>query len=85
MNPFNGILYLALILIIWDKLFETFRIALADVKKQSSNVSSRMEKLTAEMGNSYSALTSDIDRTGLVIGEVIARSPGVIASPIKLD
>jgi hypothetical protein len=34
-----------------------------------------MEKLTAEMGYSSSALTSDIDRTGLVIGEVIARSP----------
>jgi len=37
------------------------------------------------MGNSSSALTSDIDRTGLVIGEVIARSPRVIAAPIKLD
>lgn len=59
--------------------------ALADVKNQSSNVSSQMEKLTAEMGNGSSALTSDIDRTGLVIGEVIARSPGVIAAPIKLD
>jgi len=59
--------------------------ALADVKNQSSNVSSQMEKLTVEMGNSSSALTSDIDRTGLVIGEVIARSPGVIAAPIKLD
>ncbi|MDO8726377.1 MAG: ABC transporter permease [Candidatus Methanoperedens sp.] len=59
--------------------------ALADVKNQSSIVSSQMEKLTAEMGNSSSALTSDIDRTGLVIGEVIARSPAVIAAPIKLD
>ncbi|TRZ89941.1 MAG: ABC-2 transporter permease [Methanosarcinales archaeon] len=59
--------------------------ALADVKNQSSIVSSQMEKLTAEMGNSSSALTSDIDRTGLVIGEVIARSPAVIAAPINLD
>jgi ABC-2 type transport system permease protein len=55
------------------------------VKNQSAQVSSRMEELTAEMVNSSSALTSDIDRTGLVIGEVIARSPAVIAAPINLD
>ncbi len=64
---------------------ETAIDSLGNVKSQSANVSSQMEKLTAEMGNSSSALTSDIDRTGLVIGEVIARSPSVIAAPIKLD
>jgi len=55
------------------------------VKNQSAQVSSSMEELTAEMVNSSFALTSDIDRTGLFIGEVIARSPSVIASPINLD
>jgi ABC-2 type transport system permease protein len=55
------------------------------VKNQSAQVSSSMEELTAEMVNSSSALTSDIDRTGFFIGEVIARSPSVIASPINLD
>lgn len=64
---------------------ETAIDSLGNVKSQSANVSSQMEKLTAEMVNSSSALTSDIDRTGLVIGEVIARSPSVIAAPIKLD
>ena len=55
------------------------------VKNQSAQVSSKMEELTAEMVNSSSALISDIDRTGLVIGEVITRSPAVIAAPINLD
>jgi ABC-type multidrug transport system permease subunit len=55
------------------------------VKNQSAQVSSSMEELAAEMVNSSSSLTSDIDRTGLFIGEVIARSPSVIASPINLD
>ncbi len=64
---------------------ETTVAALSNVKNQSSEVSIQMEKLTAEMVNSSSTLTSDIDRTGLVIGDVIARSPAVIADPIKLD
>ncbi|GFO97717.1 antibiotic transport system permease protein [groundwater metagenome] len=64
---------------------ETAIDSLGNVKSQSANVSTQMEKLTADMVNSSSALTSDIDRTGLVIGEVIARSPAVIAAPIKLD
>lgn len=59
--------------------------SLKNVKNQSAQVSSSMQNLTDEMVNSSSALTSDIDRTGLVIGEVIARSPSVIAAPIKLD
>ncbi len=59
--------------------------SLKSVKNQSAQVSSSMQNLTMEMVNSSSALTSDIDRTGLVIGEVIARSPSVIAAPIKLD
>ncbi len=58
---------------------------LKNVKNQSAEVSSSMEELAAEMINSSTALTSDIDRTGLVLGEVIARSPSVIAAPIKLD
>lgn len=64
---------------------ESAVISLKNVKNQSAVVSSNMEKLAAEMINSSSALTSDIDRTGLFIGEVIARSPAVIAAPIKLD
>ncbi|MBU4138504.1 MAG: hypothetical protein KJ729_00965, partial [Euryarchaeota archaeon] len=64
---------------------ETAIDSLGNVKTQSANVSNQMEKLAAEMMNSSSALTSDIDRTGLFIGEVIARSPAVIAAPIKLD
>jgi ABC-type multidrug transport system permease subunit len=59
--------------------------SLKNVKNQSAGVSSNMEKLADEMVNSSSALTSDIDRTGHFIGEVIARSPAVIAAPIKLD
>lgn len=59
--------------------------SLKNVKNQSAGVSSDMEKLADEMMNSSSALTSDIDRTGHVIGDVIARSPAVIAAPVKLE
>jgi ABC-type multidrug transport system permease subunit/predicted nucleic acid-binding Zn-ribbon protein len=58
---------------------------LENVKEQSSSVSIQMDKLTMEMANGTSALVSDIDRTKEMLGEVIARSPAVIASPITLD
>jgi len=64
---------------------ETAVIALGKVKNQSLDVSSQMEKLSSEMTNSSQDLTKDIDRTKNVIGEVIARSPSVIAAPVKLD
>lgn len=64
---------------------ESAILSLKNVKNQSSNVSASMNNLTAEMASSTSALTTDIDNTGLFIGEVIARSPSVIASPINLD
>ncbi|VVB87577.1 Chromosome partition protein Smc [uncultured archaeon] len=64
---------------------ESAIISLKNVKNQSSNVSANMGNLTTEMAGSTSALTTDIDSTGLFIGEVIARSPSVIASPINLD
>ncbi len=64
---------------------ETAIIALGNVKNQSTDVSFQMENLTAEMANSSSGLVSDIDRTKNVLGEIIARSPSVIAAPIKLE
>ncbi len=64
---------------------ETSIDALGNVKNQSTDVSFQMEKLAAEMANGSSGLVSDIDRTKNVLGEIIARSPSVIAAPIKLE
>jgi ABC-type multidrug transport system permease subunit/predicted nucleic acid-binding Zn-ribbon protein len=59
--------------------------SLENVKTRSTNVSIQMNSLASDMANSTAGLVSDIDRTGDVLGEVIARSPAVIASPIKLE
>lgn len=59
--------------------------ALGNVKERSANVSVQMNSLASEMGNSTQDLVSDIDRTKDVLGEVIARSPSVIAAPIRLE
>lgn len=59
--------------------------SLENVKTRSANVSIQMNDLASDMANSTAGLVSDIDRTGDVLGEVIARSPAVIASPVKLE
>jgi ABC-2 type transport system permease protein len=59
--------------------------SLENVKTRSANVSIQMNSLASDMANSTAGLVSDIDRTGDVLGEVIARSPAVIASPVKLE
>lgn len=59
--------------------------AIGNVKEKSAGVSIQMESLASEMANSTQDLVSDIDRTKDVLGEVIARSPSVIAAPIKLE
>ncbi len=59
--------------------------SLENVKTRSANVSTQMNDLASDMANSTADLVSDIDRTGDVLGEVIARSPAVIASPVKLE
>ncbi|VVB84441.1 Chromosome partition protein Smc [uncultured archaeon] len=59
--------------------------SLENVKTRSTNVSIQMNSLASDMANSTAGLVSDIDRTGDVLGEVIARSPAVIASPVKLE
>jgi ABC-type multidrug transport system permease subunit/predicted nucleic acid-binding Zn-ribbon protein len=64
---------------------ETAVIALADTKNRSKDVSMQMDKIALEMSNNTKDLSSDIDRTKNVLGEVIARSPSVIAAPIKLE
>ncbi|SNQ62548.1 membrane hypothetical protein [Candidatus Methanoperedens nitroreducens] len=59
--------------------------SLQNVKTRSANVSIQVNDLASDMANSTAGLVSDIDRTGDVLGEVIARSPAVIASPVKLE
>lgn len=59
--------------------------SLENVKTRSANVSIQMNSLASDMANSTADLVSDIDRTRDVLGEVIARSPAVIASPVKLE
>ncbi len=59
--------------------------SLENVKTRSANVSVQMNSIASDMANSTAGLVSDIDRTGNVLGEVIARSPAVIASPINLE
>ncbi len=60
-------------------------IALGNVKDQSKDVSLQMGKLAEEISNNTGGLVSNIDRTKDMIGEVIARSPKVIAAPVKLE
>jgi ABC-type multidrug transport system permease subunit len=67
------------------KSIENAIASLENVKTRSTNVSIQMNSLASDMTNSTASLVSDIDRTGDVLGEVIARSPAVIASPIKLE
>lgn len=58
---------------------------LEHVMGQSRNVSSQMENLTVEVTESSSDLVNEIDRTRDVLNEIIAKSPSVIAAPIRLD
>jgi len=59
--------------------------SLENVKERSAVVSVQMSSLASEMANNTLELVTDIDRTKDVLGEVIARSPSVIAAPIKLE
>lgn len=59
--------------------------ALGEVKNQSKGVSMQMNNLSTEMSNSTNGLISDIDRTKTLLGDVIAKSPGFIAAPVKLE
>lgn len=58
---------------------------LGNVKKQADTVSSQMEKLAFETSNGSSELVSDIERTRSVLRDVIAREPGFVAAPVKLE
>ncbi|MDD5474171.1 MAG: ABC transporter permease [Candidatus Methanoperedens sp.] len=60
-------------------------VVLGTVKNQSGDVSVQMEKLAAEMSNNTAGMISDIDMTKGILGEVIAKSPGFIAAPLKLE
>ncbi len=60
-------------------------VVLGTVKNQSVDVSVQMEKLAAEMSNNTAGMISDIDRTKGILGEVIAKSPGFIAAPLRLE
>ncbi|HEY9204655.1 MAG TPA: ABC transporter permease [Candidatus Methanoperedens sp.] len=64
---------------------ETAITALGNVKNKSAAVSLQMDKLANETSNSTTGLVSDIDRTKNVLGEVIEKSPGFIAAPVKLE
>jgi len=59
--------------------------ALENVKNQSVGVSAQMNDLAAEMSNSTGGLVNNIDSTKGVLGEVISKSPGAVAAPIKLE
>ncbi|HIH44477.1 MAG TPA: ABC transporter permease [Candidatus Methanoperedenaceae archaeon] len=58
---------------------------LGKVKEQSGAVSLQMETLASETSNGTSGLVSDIERTRTVLREVIAREPGFVAAPVKLE
>lgn len=58
---------------------------LDQVKTQSANVSIQMNDLSTEMENSTRDLVSEISRTKSILGEVIKKSPTLIAAPIKLQ
>ncbi len=60
-------------------------VVLGTVKNESVDVSVQMEKLAAEMSNNTAGMISDIDRTKGILGEVIAKSPGFIAAPLRLE
>ncbi len=64
---------------------ETAINSLGNVKNQSAAVSIQMDDLANETSNSTVGLVSDIDSTKNVLGEVIAKSPGFIAAPVKLE
>lgn len=64
---------------------ESAVVVLGTVKNQSVDVSAQMEKLAAEMSNNTAGMISDIDRTKGILGEVIAKSPGFIAAPLRLE
>ncbi|VVB97491.1 ABC-2 family transporter protein [uncultured archaeon] len=64
---------------------ETAINSLGNVKNQSAAVSIQMDDLANETSNSTVSLVSDIDSTKNVLGEVIAKSPGFIAAPVKLE
>ena len=64
---------------------QTAIVILDQVKNQSSDVSFQMNNLSTEMENSTSNLTSEINRTKSILGDVRTKSPAAIAAPIKLE
>lgn len=64
---------------------ETAINALGNVKNQSAAVSFQMDGLANETSNSTVSLVSDIDSTKDMLGEVMAKSPGSIAAPVRLE
>ncbi len=64
---------------------ETAINSLGNVKNQSAAVSFQMDGLANETSNSTVSLVSDIDSTKNMLGEVMAKSPGFIAAPVKLE
>ncbi|HEY9246692.1 MAG TPA: ABC transporter permease, partial [Candidatus Methanoperedens sp.] len=64
---------------------ETAISALGKVKNRSAAVSLQMDELANETSNNTVSLVSDIDRTRNVLNEVIEKSPGFIAAPVRLE